>query len=734
MSRVQDASTPATLRSTASPAAWPWVSLTALRLSTSTSISTAGLRVRAWRASSAIMASFHPRRLRSPVSTSMRLRRSSWRFFAATWRPRPWAIHARAVGYTNRKGSVARMTGMLLSRRTGKPSAADTSTQVATSAGTVRARNRQPPTATLSIVTIASSTALGTRLNSMIAIQAPAAAESRARWRCAASAGSGERSIARRASSGQTKPLKAQNAQVHADAPLTASTDATISADSAPPSVRTWCTRPANRSSRARTSAGSDSCIIAGWPRRAPPARARAGSCPQSGPASRGYPGAAHGFLSRARLQCFPARVGGIERGLRLGHRRGVGGDGRGIVAEERRIRQRRGHLRQPRLQRLDPRRQLLQFTRFLVAALGARHRGRCRRCSPGRRSRRGRPGSSQPGRRSRGPGLRPLPEPVAVAANVFANVALALHHQGRGHDVVEEVAVVADQQQGALVVGQQLFEKLQSFHIEVVGGLVHHQQVGRLREQLGQQQAVALATRKPGDRRARALGGEQAVLQVADHVLALASDLDELQALCHVLERVPVLAQGGAVLVEPGELQVGADAQLARLRLQFAEQQPQQGGLAAAVGADQPDAVAAQDRAREVTHEQALVEREGHVLRLDHLLARGCCLDHVHAYVAGLFATLRAVQAHRLQPSHATFVAGAPGLDALPDPDFLLGQQLVEARVLLRLGIEPLFLAAQVVLPVTGPAGDLAAVDLDDPGRQRAQEAAVMGDEDQGA
>src|SRR3546814_8177642 len=40
------------------------------------------------------------------------------------------------------------------------------------------------------------------------------------------------------------------------------------------------------------------------------------------------------------------------------------------------------------------------------------------------------------------------------------------------------------------------------------------------------------------------------------------------------------------------------------------------------------------------------------------------------------------------------------------------------------------LFLAAQVVVPVARPAGHLAAVDLDDPRGQRAQEAAVMGDE----
>ena len=37
---------------------------------------------------------------------------------------------------------------------------------------------------------------------------------------------------------------------------------------------------------------------------------------------------------------------------------------------------------------------------------------------------------------------------------------------------------------------------------------------------------------------------------------------------------------------------------------------------------------------------------------------------------------------------AHAAFVARAPRLDALADPHFLLRQQLVEQRVLLRLGV----------------------------------------------
>src|SRR3546814_1009748 len=106
-------------------------------------------------------------------------------------------------------------------------------------------------------------------------------------------------------------------------------------------------------------------------------------------------------------------------------------------------------------------------------------------------------------------------------------------------------------------------------------------------------------------------------------------------------------------------------------------------------------------DWSSDVCSSDLIAERERHVLRLDDLLSRGAGLRSVHAHVADLFAPLRALHAHRLEPAHAALVAGAAGLDALADPDFLLRQHLVAARVLLRLGVEPRFLSALVFVPV---------------------------------
>ncbi|MNY62997.1 hypothetical protein D3C86_1999000 [compost metagenome] len=95
----------------------------------------------------------------------------------------------------------------------------------------------------------------------------------------------------------------------------------------------------------------------------------------------------------------------------------------------------------------------------------------------------------------------------------------------------------MADHQHGALERQQDLFEQLEGFHVEVVGRLVQHQQVGRLAEQLGQQQARTLAARQRLDRRAGALRAEQEVAQVAQHMPALPIDLDEIAAFGDVVD-----------------------------------------------------------------------------------------------------------------------------------------------------------------------------------------------------
>ncbi len=86
--------------------------------------------------------------------------------------------------------------------------------------------------------------------------------------------------------------------------------------------------------------------------------------------------------------------------------------------------------------------------------------------------------------------------EVVALVGDALAAVEL----EDPAGDVVEEVAVVGDGDDRALVLGQVLLEPRHRLGVEVVGGLVEQQQVGRAQEQAAERDPPALATGKARD------------------------------------------------------------------------------------------------------------------------------------------------------------------------------------------------------------------------------------------
>ena len=64
-----------------------------------------------------------------------------------------------------------------------------------------------------------------------------------------------------------------------------------------------------------------------------------------------------------------------------------------------------------------------------------------------------------------------------------------------------DELAVVRDEDQRAGVLLQRGVERLDGFHVEVVGRLVHQQHVGLLQDQLAEQHAALLAAGDDLDR-----------------------------------------------------------------------------------------------------------------------------------------------------------------------------------------------------------------------------------------
>ena len=66
--------------------------------------------------------------------------------------------------------------------------------------------------------------------------------------------------------------------------------------------------------------------------------------------------------------------------------------------------------------------------------------------------------------------------------------------------DVVQEVAVVGDRDDGARIAAQMLLEPLHALGVEVVGRLVQQQQVRTLQQQPAQRNSAAFAAGQRGD------------------------------------------------------------------------------------------------------------------------------------------------------------------------------------------------------------------------------------------
>ena len=120
--------------------------------------------------------------------------------------------------------------------------------------------------------------------------------------------------------------------------------------------------------------------------------------------------------------------------------------------------------------------------------------------------------------------------------------------------------------------------------------------------------------------------------------------------------------------------------------------------------------------------------------LGLEHQPSRHVGLLDLQAHRGHLLAARRAFVAHRHERAHAAFVPRPAGLDALPQPDLLDGQTLVELLLLHGLVGEPLLFPAQKRLVVAGPRRELPAIDLDDARREPLEERAIVRDEHDGA
>ena len=288
----------------------------------------------------------------------------------------------------------------------------------------------------------------------------------------------------------------------------------------------------------------------------------------------------------------------------------------------------------------------------------------------------------------------------------------------------------MAHDEHGAGEVHEPFLQHLERLGVEVVGGLVEHDQVGRLGEEPGQEHAVPLATGEKLHRRAGAVGREQEVLQVADHVPRLAADLHRLIAVRHVVGHGLLVVELVAKLIEEGDSEIGAEPHHAGGWRELAEHEPQQRRLARTVGADDADAVAAHHGDGEIADDRPRAAQERHAVDRRHERPAAIGLLDIQLHPACRSPPPAALPPHRLQSPHPSLVAGAAGLDPGADPGLFLGELLVKERVLFFFRGQGLLLADEERVVVARPVEDPAAVDFEDSIRHAAEERAIVGDE----
>ena len=199
----------------------------------------------------------------------------------------------------------------------------------------------------------------------------------------------------------------------------------------------------------------------------------------------------------------------------------------------------------------------------------------------------------------------------------------------------------MGDEEQRAVVGREGLLELLDRGQVEVVGGLVEDEQVDAAGLQERHGGPGALAGREPVDEAADLVGLEAELGQQGAYLRRGHRGYGGLEG---VAER-QLLRQRRACLVDLTDRDAGAEGGPSLVGREVTEQQPQQGGLAGAVGAGDGDAVPRRDLERDRPEPEAAQPDDGLVEDGDDAGRPGCGRDVEleHPLLAGLLDLLEA-------------------------------------------------------------------------------------------
>ena len=182
--------------------------------------------------------------------------------------------------------------------------------------------------------------------------------------------------------------------------------------------------------------------------------------------------------------------------------------------------------------------------------------------------------------------------------------------------------------------------------------------------------------------------------------------------------------------LIEVGYFQLGSMLHRAGCRREIAEQETDERRLANAIWTKNSNPVAAHDHGAKITDQHFFFITEAQVFRADDKTSGLRGILQLHPNFSDLPFEALLLGSHGLQPADTALITSAPSLDAFTNPSLLLGQSLLEQRLMFFFVREQCFFTCQKSVVITRPVEELAPVDLHYSIGKPAQERTVVGDE----
>ena len=185
------------------------------------------------------------------------------------------------------------------------------------------------------------------------------------------------------------------------------------------------------------------------------------------------------------------------------------------------------------------------------------------------------------------------------------------------GTQAAQQCPVVAHQQDRTLVTLERILQRLDRFHIEVIGRFIEHQQVGLLQRHHRQGDTCKLATRERTGATQHLVARK---IEAAEMIVDLPASPLRTEIVDGVEQRL-VARHLREVLPVRGDRRALPNPNLATLGVALSQDGREQGALAGAVGTDQTDHVAPAHRGGEGGEQHPALDPDGDILGDQHLI-----------------------------------------------------------------------------------------------------------------